>query len=325
MKTFFTLAFSFAMLVSFACNDHLYRLGLNQRSFYNPASLCPYCKGSTFFSTGFIFMPGNKNIHGDFFAVGCDGPNKLHGPWDISYTNAVGDDSRANGYSLRYAYEQKLNKKWRFSAGMRFSYVNMEQKFSGEGVSHSVKMSFADLDGGIFLTNQKGFYSGFAVQHIPAMNKKNVASDGAAANVNRDRGYNIVAGGIIPAGYNWDILAETNAMYDGKEYVAQLGAMFRWYSIVGIGGGVTYSRHEVPHYEVRGGITTSVFKMISSVGFTPDGISVETGMIIRFGADLHHPLIIHTVSSPCTGGSCAVTPPTKKKHKHGKDEFDPHQ
>ncbi|HTL82473.1 MAG TPA: type IX secretion system membrane protein PorP/SprF [Bacteroidia bacterium] len=315
MKLSLTLAAIALYITGSACNDHLYRLALNQRSFYNPAALCPYCKGSYFLSAGLDFSPDVVG-YGEFYAFGDDGKNKMHGPWDAAYYHSSSSGLDMNSYSFRYAYEKNLAYGWRVSAGIRASFMQVQKQFFHEGVSQKMGTSFADLDAGIFVTNQEGFYVGLSAQHLPAFSKT-LQTGEEQSKISMNRVYGMNAGGVIPVCDLFDIMVEGNGVCDSSEYSSQLNAMVRFFSVVGVGGGVTYSQKNIPEYELRGGITSTAFKFLASMEFTPQGKQIEMGMVMRFERDGG----LRFLSTPCTGGTCSAPKAHKKKKK---DEFNPH-
>src|SRR6478672_2509934 len=104
MKKHFLILAVFIYGAAFACHDQHFGLALNQRSFYNPAALCPYCKGSSFMSTGMSFLPGVKNNSGFYYAFGNDAENLVHGPWDFSWAQTCSSEITTKAFSMRYAF-----------------------------------------------------------------------------------------------------------------------------------------------------------------------------------------------------------------------------
>ncbi|HLG03483.1 MAG TPA: type IX secretion system membrane protein PorP/SprF [Bacteroidia bacterium] len=324
MKSFLLLFVCILPFDAFACGEHVYRLSLNQRSYYNPASLCPYCKGSTFLASGFSGLPAAGG-NGYFLAIGNDGENRLHGPWDLGMARAQAEGVVVSSYNIRYAWQQKIGKTLRMAAGMRFSYLNISQEFSvSENVQDKFRFSTPDFDGGVMITDRRGFYAGFSVQHLGAPQKSYSSPSGVRYEFGMKRNYVAMAGTVVPIGRTFDLVPDINMLYDGTGYVAQPGCLFRLGGIVGIGGGITISGEAKPLYEIRGGITTSTFKFLGSFAFTPVGIAFETGLAIRFGVEKWR---VFSIADPCTGGSCTTTSKRKPrlKKKLGKpDEFRPH-
>lgn len=320
--TFLLLLFSLAAL---ACESHLYRLSLNQRSFYNPASLCPYCKGSTFAAAGFNFMPA-QNQYGYFFSLGDDGENRLHGPWDFTFGQSIMTDTSFTNYSLRYAWRQDIGAHWKLAAGLRASFVQYQsQKFQVEDdigpepLSYLVKKNYADMAAGLMLTNTKGFYFGLSVQHInkPALYLKDV--NGNSVQLVADRNYSLMSGTVVKLSNKYDLLPDLNAMYWKNNLLAQPGCLLRYKHHASIGAGVMLCKNEAPQMDIRGGYTSSVFKWLATVSFTEDGVITETGIVYRFGVKHWR---LRKISDPCTGGTCAPVQPVEPPKKR---EFDPHQ
>lgn len=318
MKTKFTILFLLFATVVFACEGHLYRLALNQRTFYNPAALCPYCKGSTFLASGFSLMPSD-GAYGFFFSGGNDGENRLHGPWDISVSRAHSGSSTVNATGLRYAWRQDLGN-WHLALGFRATVLDIKQFFIPGSDQSSlpapvpVRTNLFDADAGLMLTNQKGFYLGFSVQHLPAQSKILEGDYGTNVQIGMPRNYSLMSGMVIPIADNFDLMPDLNAMYYQDGFLAQPGCMIRHKHSTTIGAGVLLSENQTPQLDIRAGYTSAVFKWLSSVAFSPQGIILETGIVYRFG---------HDSGPPCIGGTC--TPPKKKILKPKKREFDPHQ
>jgi hypothetical protein len=332
MKTKFTLVVVLLSALAYACSDHLYRLALNQRNYYNPAAMCPYCKGSVFAGTGFSFTP-NTGASGYFFSLGDDGENRLHGPWDLACGRDFQPNIDATAYSFRYAWRQSLGT-WRLAGGFRASYTQMSYRISwnsetflpaASSVFHS---RYIDLDGGIMLTNQQGFYVGISALHLtqPVIKSSDAAGNHSQLSVKRD--VVLMSGTCFPIHGKFDALPDLNATYDGSIYSAQPGLLLRYNHTAAIGGGVSFVKGETAQFEIRGGYTSSTFKWLGTVAFTPGGVVYETGLVVRFGVNAHNGIhFIEKIDNPCVGGTCSpVEPkpedPWKKKHR---EEFDPHQ
>jgi hypothetical protein len=114
MKSKFLLIATLLNGAVFACGDHLFKLALNQRSFYNPAAICPYCRGSVFFATGLNFIPGSNNGVGMYYAFGNDGPGLFNCPWDISYSAIRTAQNHIDAYSFRSAFAFQAEK-WKIA------------------------------------------------------------------------------------------------------------------------------------------------------------------------------------------------------------------
>lgn len=325
MKTYLLFLFLAFVSAAEACEGHLYRLALNQRSFYNPASLCPYCKGSTFIGGGISFVP-RTDAYGYYTAVGDDGENILHGPWDFSCSRSFSSGNAVSAYSLRYAWRQEWND-WRLASGFRASVFDIRQSFSaGEGnaimnAPPPVRTSVFDFDAGIMLTNMEGVYFGFSVQHLRAPSKTIENGNGDLVAIELPRSYALMGGMPVGISRRFDLLPEINAMISEGEGMIQPGILLRHRGSATAGAGLLIARNRLPQFDIRLGYTSSIFKWLGAVAFTPEGPVVETGLVYRFGVERWR---ITRISDPCTGGTCTAQPPVKKINPK-KREFDPHQ
>src|ERR1044072_4183429 len=170
MKYIFTSLVVFCAATAMACGIHQFKMPLNQRGFYNPSALCPYCKGSMFFATG-AFAGIHSNEFGMFATIGNDGENSLHGAWDMTYAHGSTDYTSTTALSSRYAWKQPIGS-WMMAAGMRASYINYSQLFTSswsaipEMEVVRAKTSFWNFDAGMTITNQEGFYAGVSVLNL---------------------------------------------------------------------------------------------------------------------------------------------------------------
>jgi hypothetical protein len=296
----------------FACGDQFYRLSLNQRSFYNPAAMCPYCLGSPYLSYGINFTPGEYG-RGQYASFGNDGPNLAHGPWDFTYANSRAEDFRANVYSVRYAYAQNIDpvSTWKVAAGFRVSYFNIHQDFEELNTSTNAidkkeyRSRMLDVDAGAMLTNAKGFYVGFSVQHLGSPQQVVSNENGVTHLIGLNRSYTIMAGHVQRITDTWDILPDAAFMKSDDETVTQGILMLRYLHHFALGAGAIFSNTQPAQFEIRGGYTGSNFKWLVSASPSLNGWSFETGVVLRF------------VQQDCTGGSC--------KPPRDRDDFRKHR
>ncbi|HET6992686.1 MAG TPA: hypothetical protein VFJ43_15235 [Bacteroidia bacterium] len=294
-----------ALLVSgsvFACHDQRFGLALNQRSFYNPASLCPYCKGSTFLASGLNFMPGIKNDYGMYYAFGNDEDNIIHGPWDIAYSTSKTSDSYSSAFSLRYAYAMQFGK-WKAALGMRGSFYSMRHANPDPGLENSMlSAKLFDSDAGIMVTNQKGLFIGISMLHLGSPGKIVHTENGMAQVISTEQTLNVMGGYTQKISDQWDVLPDLSFMNNKTESVLEPGAMIRFKHHYALGTGVTFASNDAPSYEIRGGYMSSKFKWLTSAYQTPQGWSVETGIVWRFW-----------FTQECDGGVCTPKPNPWKK------------
>jgi hypothetical protein len=325
MKAKFLLIASLLNGAIFACNDHLFHLALNQRSYYNPAALCPYCKGSPFFSTGISFMPGNNNGFGNYYAFGNDGPNNIHGPWDLAYsfTHSPGSYTTAIGY--RYAYAVEVGN-WKMAMGFRESFYSIHQTIAVEGeAKQNYRARVFDTDGGIMLTNTKGIYAGISVLHFTSPQKRLTNENGTSLTLGTQVTMSVMGGYVQKLNKKWDLLPDVSMLKNKTETVAETGTMIRYNHHLAVGGGMTLSTDDKPNYEIRGGYMSSTFKWLFSASPSTQGWNVETGIVYRIQ------------SGPCDGtgrgrgGSCnagaspKVRPHAKKEKVTDNDDFVKHR
>lgn len=310
MKTVVTLICSLLVTAIFACNDQLYRLSLNQRSFYNPAAMCPYCKGSPFLSFGMSFIPGETG-RGWYTSFGNDGPNFVHGPWDFTYANSRGAGYKANAWSLRYAWAQPFSatSKWKVAAGFRFSYYSIKETVS-ETTPNAVtdtryRAGLTDWDAGMMLTNTNGFYAGFSMQHLGSPQRTVHGENGFSHSIGLGQSYSAMTGYVQHVGKKWDLMPDVAWMKNDAENITEGTMMVRYNHHFAIGGGAVISSTEKTQPEIRGGYTSSKFKWLVSASpeIGTGNWSIETGIVIRF------------VQQECTGGACVV-PTTRDDFLH---------
>ena len=308
--------------VVLACNDHLFQLALNQRSYYNPAALCPYCKGSIFLSTGISFVPGNNNGFGNYYAFGNDGPNAMHGPWDFAYSTTQSPGNKTDAIGFRYAYAVQAGK-WKIATGFRESYYSIYQNASAEGATpQNFKVKLFDTDAGIMATNQKGIYAGISVLHFTSPQKMVTNENGMRLGLGTQIAYCAMAGYVQRINKKWDLLPDISVMNNKTETVAETGTLLRYKHHFAAGGGITYSTDDKLEYEIRAGYMSSKFKWLFSASPFVDGWNVETGIVFRIQ------------SSPCDGtgkggGTCTAGPDPKPRTKRiratDNDDFAKHR
>ncbi len=292
MKYLLSFIFIFVIGTLSACHDNHFGLALNQRSFYNPAALCPYCKGSPFMSSGFSFMPGVKNNSGFYYAFGNDEDNFVHGPWDMSYSQMKSDHVKTNAFGIRYAYAKQMGD-WKAAIGMRASFYHMQ---GIDAASFSTKLF--DGDAGMMLTNQKGFYVGFSVLHLGSPAKTINTENGITYAVSLPQTFSVMSGYVQKINEFWDVLHDLSFMANTTETVFQPGGMIRFKHHYALGGGMTFASNEKATYDLRGGYMSSRFKFLASACPTNEGWTIETGITYRFW-----------IQSDCDGGICSVKHP----------------
>jgi hypothetical protein len=285
----------------FACNNPHFGLALNQRSFYNPASLCPYCKGSTFMATGMNFMPGTKNEYGMYYAFGNDEDNFIHGPWDFSYSTMRTPDTYSTAFSMRYAYSMQFGN-WKAAAGMRGSFYRIHQTNPDPGLEKNMlSTKMFDGDAGIMLTNLKGLFIGVSMLHLGSPEKTVKTENGISVPISMQQTLNVMGGYTQKINTKWDLLPDLSFMNNKTESALQTGAMIRFKHHYAVGSGVTLSNDDKPAIEIRGGYMSSKFKWLSSATQTPEGWNIETGIVWRFW-----------FKQSCDGGVCTSQNPWKK-------------
>ncbi|TND01815.1 MAG: hypothetical protein FD123_4191 [Bacteroidetes bacterium] len=299
-----TLVFSFLFIATsaFAFDDPFLRLHINQRSYINPGTVCPFCSGSCYLSYG------TRHQHGDYHtqytaqyaAFGNDARNQLHGPWDVSYMNFNSGRADVNAYSARYAYAFEVGD-WRAGIGIRSSYYVMKETiFSPEigqvnnpPLPDSLQCSrgLFDADAGLMITNLHGTYFGFSVRHLAAPVYV-LQNEGYAFGEKGSlpRTWHAMAGTKIPIGDHFDISPEATYQFNGKRGVFDGGAMFR-YNYRWTAGMSWSTSPGSPHMSFRAGFTHNKFKWITSFEPQAGQWAVETGIVWRF-----------LFQQECTGG-----------------------
>jgi hypothetical protein len=291
------LSFVFLLLAGsiFACNNPHFGLALNQRSFYNPAALCPYCVGSSFMSGGLSFMPNVKNNSGFNYAFGNDAANFIHGPWDLSYAQMKTEGVTTQAFSMRYAYAMQIGK-WKAAIGMRGSRYSIH----GNGDAH-FSTKFFDADAGIMATNQKGTYFGMSVLHLGSPSRTILNESGITYAVVLPQTFNAVAGYVQKINVKWDVLPDVSFLSNKTENVFIPGAMLRYKHHYAFGGGATFASNDAATFQVRAGYMSSKFKFLASACPSAQGWTIETGVTWRFW-----------FTQDCDGGTCSVKRPWKK-------------
>ncbi|CAN5844211.1 hypothetical protein BH11BAC7_BH11BAC7_28340 [soil metagenome] len=295
MKYPLTLALVMITAHIFACNNPHFGLALNQRSFYNPASLCPYCVGSTFMSGGLSFIPGSKDNSGFNYAFGNDAANFIHGPWDLAYAQMQSPGVTTKAVSMRYAYAMLVGK-WKAAIGMRGSYYSIH----GNGDAQ-FSTKFFDADAGMMVTNQKGMYFGMSMLHLGGPTRAISNETGITYSVALPQTFNAMAGYVQKINSNWDVLPDVSFLTNKTENVFIPGAMVRLKHHYALGGGMTFASNEHASYQVRAGYMSSKFKFLASASPGAEGWIIETGITWRFG-----------FTQDCDGGTCSVKKPWKK-------------
>ena len=295
MKSIISLALILVTGSIFACNNPHFGLALNQRSFYNPAALCPYCVGSTFMSGGLSFIPGVKNNSGFNYAFGNDEDNVIHGPWDLSYAQMKTADVTTKAYSMRYAYAMEIGS-WKAAIGMRGSYYSIH----GNGDAQ-FRTKFFDADAGILATNQKGMYFGMSMLHLGSPSRTILNETGITYSVQLPQTFNAIGGYVQKINENWDVLPDISFLMNKTESVFIPGAMVRLKHHYALGGGMTFASNEKASYQIRAGYMSSKFKFLASACPSAQGWTIETGITWRFW-----------FTQDCDGGTCSVKKPWKK-------------
>ncbi len=295
MKTIFSLTLTLFTGYIFACNNPHFGLALNQRSFYNPAALCPYCVGSTFMSGGSSFIPGAKNISGFNYAFGNDADNFIHGPWDLSYSQMKTPEIKMSAYSMRYAYSMQIGN-WKAAIGMRGSRYTIK----GNGDAQFSTKLF-DADAGIMATNQKGMYFGMSMLHLGSPSRTIRNESGITYSVSLPQTFNVIGGYVQKISPAWDVLPDVSFLSNKMENVFIPGAMIRFKHHYSLGGGMTFASNEKASYQIRAGYMSSKFKFLASACPSPQGWTIETGITWRFW-----------FTQDCDGGTCTVVKPWKK-------------
>ena len=266
----------------FACNDPRFGLALNQRSFYNPAALCPYCHGSTFIASGLNFLPGIKNEHEMYYAFGNDENNILHGPFDFSYSTMKSQEASTTAFSLRYAYAIQFGN-WKAAIGMRASHYSIHESVKNTGATDAnFSSKLFDSDAGIMVTNEKGLYVGISLLHLGSPEKTTAAENGISHSIAMTQTLNVMSGYVQKINDKWDVLPDLSFLNNKNESVLESGAMIRFMHHYSLGAGVTFASDDKVAYELRGGYMSSKFKWLMSASQSPEGWNVETGIVWRF-------------------------------------------
>lgn len=287
MKYIFLTLVLFLSAVATACGIHQFKVPLNQRGFYNPAALCPYCEGSSFFATG-AFAGARTNDVGMFVTLGNDGDNTLHGAWDLSYSYMSGDDNSIRSFGTRYAFKTYI-RSWALAAGLRTSYntYTMLLPTAENFVANAARSCFS-FDAGIYVTDQHGFYIGISALnlHEPFLEMKFETPGGSEYyEVRTKRTYTGSVGGLVTLTHKIDVMLDASAATSNGNYSARPSFLARYKYHWGIGSAVTLSDDQSPVFELQGGFTSTPFKWLAGVAFTEQGPVIETGMVIRFGLD----------------------------------------
>lgn len=270
-----------------ACGIHQFKVPLNQRGFYNPAALCPYCEGSMYFATGAFAAPRINDI-GMFAALGNDGDNATHGAWDLTCSYLSGENNSTRSFSTRYAYKMYIGK-WALATGMRAAY-NTYSMILATPESYAAKSSrnCFSFDAGLYVTNQEGFYAGVSALnlHEPSLAMKfNLPAGDEYYYVQTKRSYTASVGGLVTLSRKFDVMLDASGNYSDEGSAMRPSFMMRYKHHIGLGGGVTLAEGESPVMELQGGFTSTPFKWLAGVAFTEQGPVIETGLVIRFGVE----------------------------------------
>lgn len=266
-----------------ACGVHQFKVPLNQRGFYNPASLCPYCEGSSFIATGAL-AGIRSNDFGMFISLGNDGENLLHGAWDLTWSSSSAENMEVSAYSGRYAWRQPVGT-WALAAGVRASWMKYAVTIAApDGIIARGERNCFSMDAGMMITNQRGFYAGISVTnvHQPTVLINLRPSKEGTYTIKTQRGYTASAGGLVNFNHLFDVMLDGAFSYSGNVACVRPSVMLRLHRRFAFGAAVTAVEGEQPVMEVQGGYTSTPFKWLSGVAFTPEGPVIETGIVVRF-------------------------------------------
>lgn len=285
MKHIFITLVLFCSASAMACGIHQFKVPLNQRGFYNPAAVCPYCQGSMYFATG-AFAGINSNDLGMFVTLGHDGNNSLHGAWDMTYSYSSGTDNSLRSYSTRYAWKQDVGS-WALAGGMRASYYNYSMLLvTPESYVAKSSRNCFNFDAGIMVTDQRGFYAGISILnlHQPTLTMQfELPGQTQYYDVKTKRTYVASTGGLVNLNRHFDLMLDASGSVTSDNGCVRPSAMVRYHRHLAIGSAVTVQSDGKPVYEVQGGYTSTSFKWLSGIAFSDEGPVVETGIVVRFG------------------------------------------
>lgn len=287
MKYIVTTLIFLAGFAAYGCGIYQFKVPLNQRGFYNPAAICPYCHGSMFFSTG-AYVGKNTNDLGMFVTLGHDGDNATHGAWDFTYSNARGNDYDANVFSSRYAWKQRIGF-WTLAAGARFSFMKYSMwLITPENIIARSSAPGYNFDAGVMVTNQEGFYAGISVLNVP-QNKLNMKfelpGETLVAEIESERAYNAAIGGLVNLNRQFDVMLDASGSVDQTEKTIRPSVIFRYHRKIAFGAAVSAQSGVDPVFEIQGGYTSTSFKWLSGIAFAVNGPVIETGIVLRFGVE----------------------------------------
>ncbi len=287
MRTILAACFALHTFAAFSQLEPNFAMTLNQRSFQNPAALCPYCPGSPFLALAHRY----NEPFGNSWQVGLGNDNNdfIRGAWDISYSGSKSEQHQFTGAGIRYAGKFKVGN-WMSSAGIRVRYSHLRLDGNESATPAVTKNSLAS-DFGLFATNLNGTYFGLSMGD--AINTAN-------ANAN----YRFMTGTRKDLSARWDVLPELLLTYQSNQLQGNIIVPFRFAHklVLGVGYHSSITGNGIV---LRTGVSTKMLKWLVQAEQHSGSWAIETGFVFRI------------ISSECNGTSCNI-PRTWY-------EFGPHQ
>jgi|GEM_PF-6936738 len=276
MRTILSTCLSLLTFTAFGQFEPNFAMTLNQRSFNNPAALCPYCPGSPFLAVAHRY---NEPL-GNAWQVGIGNDNNdfIRGAWDISYSGSESEQHRFTGAGVRYAGKFRVGN-WMSSAGVRLRYSHLRINGS-ESATPAISTNALASDFGLFVTDLNGTYFGFSV------------NDAINTNANT-AGYRFMTGTKKDISARWDILPELLLTYQSDQLQGNIVVPFRFAHRIVLGVG--YQKSITGNgMVIRTGVSTKMLKWLVQAEQHSGSWAVETGFVFRI------------ISSECNGTSCNI-------------------
>lgn len=276
MRTLLATCFALHSLTTFAQYEPNFAMTLNQRSFNNPAALCPYCPGSPYLAMAHRY----NEPYGNSWQVGIGSDNSdfVRGAWDISYSGSKSDQHQFTGMGVRYAGKFKVQN-WMSSAGIRVRYNHLRRDSNESATPATSKNSMAS-DFGLFATNLNGTYFGLSIGDA-------INTGSARAN------YRFMTGTRKDLSAQWDVLPELLLSYQSDQLQGNIIVPFRFAHklVLGIGYQSSNTGNGIV---VRTGVSTKMLKWLVQAEQHSGSWAVETGFVFRI------------ISSECNGVTCTL-------------------
>jgi hypothetical protein len=276
MRTILSTCLSLLTFTAFGQNDPNFAMTLNQRSFNNPAALCPYCPGSPFLALAHRYNEPLDNAWQ--VGIGNDNNDFIRGAWDISYSGSKSEQYRRTGVGMRYAGKFRVGN-WMSSAGVRVRYSHLRLN-GNESATPAISTNALASDFGLFITDLNGTYFGFSASD--AFN-----TNAAIAN------YRFMTGTKKDLSARWDVLPELLLTYQSNQLQGNIVVPFRFAHrvVLGVGYQSSITGNGII---IRTGVSTKALKWLVQAEQHSGSWAVETGFVFRI------------ISSECNGTSCNI-------------------